>query len=183
MNVFVRRAAVSSLLLANMLLVSAAPAQSAVVASPKQSTTKINHNLDADLRAAVGAKNVKQVRKLLKRGADPNTKDTDSYATPMLGKVAGEGDNLEIAQALVEAGANLEAGNSQGASPLTLSTLDGHLEIAKYLLQHGANIEANGFAGLTPLMCAASAGETETVRFLISAVASVTRARLITARR
>jgi len=136
-------------------------------------TKTYDHTLDAKLVQEVRAGHLAEVQALLKQGADPSAKDTDTYKSPVLALAAGENYNLDILRALLAAGANREVLNAQGATPLILCSVDTHPESIKVLLQAGAKIEAATTDGLTALMVAASAGELENVRALLAAGANV----------
>jgi len=131
-----------------------------------------NRALDADLIASVLANDIKQVRKLLGRNADPNAKGVDYATTPALSSAASNG-YLEATRALVEAGANLEGGDSFGNVPLMVAALNNRAEVIRYLLQRGASIEGNRNDGLTPLKTAATLGKNDALRALIAAGADV----------
>ena len=64
---------------------------------------------------------------------------------------------------LLEAGANLEAQNEDGATPLHLAAYDGTLAVVTALLEAGANLEARTKDGVTPLHLAAAFNENPAV--------------------
>ena len=57
----------------------------------------------------------------------------------------------ELAQKLVDAGADVNERNSNGATALTFAATFGHMEIAELLLQKGADITVPDARGKTPL--------------------------------
>ena len=57
----------------------------------------------------------------------------------------------EIAKKLIDAGADVNQRNSQGAPALTFATTFGHLEIAKMLLEKGADLSLRDSRGKSPL--------------------------------
>lgn len=136
-------------------------------------TKTYDHTLDTNLVQAVRGGQVDEVQSLLKRGADPNAKDTDKYVSPVLMLAAGENENQDILRALLADKANVEITNAQGATPLIMASVDSHVESVKILLNAGAKIDARTSLGLTALMVAASAGELETTRFLLANKADV----------
>ena len=73
--------------------------------------------------------------------------------------LAAEMDHVEVAAALVEAGANIEAQTSWGASPFDWAATMGSLRVADLL-------QAKGASGLT-LITAASLGKLSAVRQII----------------
>jgi len=61
---------------------------------------------------------------------------------------------LEAAQLLIDAGANLDLGDSYGTTPLVLATLNGHLGVAAALLEAGADPNVQDRYGRTALFVA-----------------------------
>ena len=103
---------------------------------------------------------------------------TDGYYkgwTPL--HVAAFWEKLETVEALITAGANMEAKDNYGYTPLHWAAFKGHTDIVQALLTAGADVNAtinNGWAkGQTPLMRAASYGRTEIVQVLLEAGADV----------
>lgn len=167
--------------MAASLVISHAPlaqAQTPIAPKTSNSSTKttaaktFNRALDADLIASVLGNDIKKLRKLLERNTDPNAKGTD-YATTSALCSAASGGYLEVARALVEAGANLEGGDAFGNVPLMVAALNNRAEVIRFLLQRGASIEGNRSDGLTPLKTAATLGKNEALRALIAAGADV----------
>ena len=76
-------------------------------------------------------------------------------------------DETELAERLIDLGANVNARNRYGISPLYLACLNGNESIVKRLLSEGAdpNTAING--GESALMTAARTGKIDTVRALI----------------
>ena len=66
--------------------------------------------------------------------------------------------NVEVAEALLECGANIEARDSLGETPLRRAVNCGKTGVAALLLAKGADPHSVGSKGLTPLS-AARAGE------------------------
>jgi ankyrin repeat protein len=78
-------------------------------------------------------------------------------------------------QALVKAGAELDAPNDQGDTPLLLAASLGR-KVTPLLIKLGANVNAKNKEGDTPLISAAEGGELESIRLLIEAKADVNAA-------
>jgi ankyrin repeat protein len=70
--------------------------------------------------------------------------------------------NTDVIALLIDNGADINAVNKWGQSPLHLAAEFGHIEAAKFLLSHGANPSLRDFRGMTPLEIAKSAGKLET---------------------
>tara|TARA_B100000900_G_C20474912_1_gene672971 strand:- start:205 stop:1074 length:870 start_codon:yes stop_codon:yes gene_type:complete len=81
--------------------------------------------------------------------------------------------HTEIAQALVAAGADVNARDKNGDTALLLASMNGHTETAQALVAAGADKNARNKHGDTGLILASGKGHTETARALIDAGANV----------
>ena len=52
------------------------------------------------------------------------------------------GETRDVAKYLVTAGADVNAADTNGATPLYLAAVNGHLDVAKYLVTAGADLNA-----------------------------------------
>jgi ankyrin repeat protein len=77
-------------------------------------------------------------------------------------------NDVEIAGALVEAGARVEAANRYGVRPLSLAALGGHAEVVRLLLEAGADANTTQGDGETTLMLAARSGSAASVQALLA---------------
>jgi len=75
--------------------------------------------------------------------------------------------NREIVELLLDRGANVEANNNHGMTPLHVTARDNCLDVAELLLDRGANLEARNDDGNTPLHMACVKGSLELVRLLL----------------
>ncbi|PHQ78084.1 MAG: hypothetical protein COB65_14330 [Thalassobium sp.] len=82
-------------------------------------------------------------------------------------KGAGVGDIPKCQQCL-DKGANLEAGDIAGCTPLIMAAEGGHIETVKFLHSLGAKVEASDQYGCTALLHAASNDRKEVVAFMHS---------------
>jgi ankyrin repeat protein len=82
-------------------------------------------------------------------------------------------DDLETAQLLVEAKADVNATNHYGVTPLSLACQNGSGLIAELLLEHGADPNTRLRGGETALMTAARTGKPRPVKALLARGASV----------
>ena len=96
---------------------------------------------------------------------------TQRGATP-LHKCAREGQ-LNVARALIEAGADVNAKEDDGWTPLHHCAQKGHLEVVRVLIEKGADVNAKEDDGRTPLHLSASKGHPEVARALIEKGADV----------
>ena len=77
-------------------------------------------------------------------------------------------DDLESAELLMRAGANVNAANDLGATPLWIACLNRSAAMVRTLLEAGANPNAALLSGETPLMVAARTGSPEIVEQLLT---------------
>jgi uncharacterized protein len=106
--------------------------------------------------AALQAEDLDRLRALLQAGADPNLRG--SFGQTILHRVAGDledeaaPNNLRIAQLLLESGADVDAVDANGRTPLMLAAESGSDEMTALLLQNGADTAARDREGCTALM-------------------------------
>ncbi|XP_076463805.1 uncharacterized protein LOC143295977 [Babylonia areolata] len=87
--------------------------------------------------------------------------------------LAAEEGYLDVCQALVGAGANLNAQNALEDTALILACLHGHLPIVRFLLHSQASLRKRGYHERTALHCAAEGGHLSVCRYLVSANADL----------
>ena len=104
------------------------------------------------------------LRALIEKKADVNQPDADG-ATAL--HWAAYRDDVESVDLLVAAGANVNAANDLGATPLWNASTNG-VAVTKRLLEAGANPNLALLAGETPLMAAARAGQAGVVELLLA---------------
>ena len=129
------------------------------------------------------AKTVEKAKLLIAAGADVNKflcvycKIPSSQLTVILTQrpgIAGPKHVIpELIKLLIEAGANVNAKENDGRTPLMCAADKGHSEIVKLLIENGADVNAKNNYGHTSLMCAAGKGHTEIVKLLIEKGANV----------
>jgi ankyrin repeat protein len=116
-------------------------------------------------------KNANGVRTLLQQKAGVNIAQADGTTALHW---AARWDDLEMARTLIRAGANPQATNRNGATPMFLATVNGNAPMIELLL--GAGVDPNTpvlSRGETALMMAARTGKVEAVTLLIKQGAKV----------
>jgi ankyrin repeat protein len=121
----------------------------------------------ATVAEAAKAGDREAVRTLLKQGLDVNASEGDGMTA--LHWAARQGD-LELAQMLMYAGANVKASTRLGAyTPIVLASQNGNAALIDLLIKAGADPKAATTNGTTPLMLAASSGKADAVKVLLDA--------------
>ncbi|HEY2843949.1 MAG TPA: ankyrin repeat domain-containing protein, partial [Bryobacteraceae bacterium] len=110
------------------------------------------------------------VRSLVSQKADVNAPEPDG--STVLHWIV-RSDDLETADLLLRAGANVSAVNRRGITPLDLACVNGSAAMIHKLLDAGANPNAAHSDGQTPLMIAARTGNPEAVRVLLDKGANI----------
>ena len=94
------------------------------------------------------------VRTLVEHGADVNADDGVKRCTAL--HMAARRGNVEIAEALLQCGADLEARDSLGETPLRRAVNCNKTEVAALFLKWGADVHSRGSKNLTPVLAARS---------------------------
>lgn len=114
---------------------------------------------------------------LLRVGADPNLRSVDDWAPMHVVANASGGGNREndlaIGQRLIDAGANINARNNNGNTPLYLAVLHERPEVRDFLIQKGAELDKGRDDGWTPLIKAVYDGNVAAVKALAAAGANL----------
>ena len=103
---------------------------------------------DMALSAAVVAGNLDAVKQHIAAGTDINEKDALSGSTPLITAITF--DKRDIAQALVDADADLTIKNNDGATALHVAAFFGRVEAVQMLMDAGADKSARNNFGATP---------------------------------
>jgi len=106
------------------------------------------------LMLASHAGNLPLVRALIKAGAEVNASDARGWTALMKAAYNAELDRgfADVAQALIDAGANVEMPITYGIRPLMLAAGYGETAVVETLLRAGADVMARNDGGLTALM-------------------------------
>lgn len=126
----------------------------------------------ADIRLAEAAmrRDTAAVRALLGQKVDVNAPGKDG--TPALHWVIRV-DDLETAQVLIRAGADVKLADRYGVTPLYLACTNGNAAMIKMLLNAGADANGVDPTGETALMAAVRVGNLESVKALLDGGAKV----------
>lgn len=116
---------------------------------------------------AVENNNLTAVKKLLAQGISPDTPNRRGY-TPLM--IAARTKNENLAQLLLNAGANLNIRNKYGESAIMLASYHGLTDLVKQLYLNGAIINNNGW---NALLYAASNGHTRILQLLLDGGAEI----------
>jgi tetratricopeptide (TPR) repeat protein len=118
-----------------------------------EESEKNDKKLDQELYIAVNQQKFDIARALLDAGAGVNYIDPSGFPnnglTP-LHWVAFYGE-ADLAKQLIEKGANLEATDIMGRTPLVCAALTGHVNTVFYLLKMGANVSVMNYSGWVDL--------------------------------
>merc|ERR1711871_1004842 len=122
---------------------------------------------------AIIRQNLEQVNFFLnKDGFNVNkAADAGHKGTPLFG-AAFQG-SLEIVNALLDKGANVDIADKYGYTPLYIASSRGHLKVVNALLDKGADITKEDNWGYTPLDAACHSGHLEVVSALLDKGADV----------
>jgi ankyrin repeat protein len=113
---------------------------------------------------------VTAVRQLLQEGTPPDGRASGGWTALHR---AAYGGNRQIAQVLLDAGANMNAEDNQGFTPMHWAVYESLLlpeaqEVAKLLVIRGADINARDKEGSTPLFWALWQGNRNLANFLLA---------------
>ncbi len=125
----------------------------------------------SELADAAMKRNTAAVRSLLQRKSDVNAPQIDGTTALHW---AVRSDDLETADMLIRAGANVSAANRAGATPMQLAALNGNGAMVEKLIKAGADPNvALTQSGDTALMMASRTGKTDAINVLLDNGAKV----------
>jgi ankyrin repeat protein len=124
----------------------------------------------SDIADAAQNGNRAAVQKLILQKTDVNAPQVDG-ATALHWAVYRQ--DLELADLLIRAGANVKAANRTGMTPLAMAAIYGNAALIDRLIKAGADAKQKGPNGETMLMFAARNGNPQAVQVLLEAGAEV----------
>ena len=101
------------------------------------------------------------VKLLLEKGANPNIHSNNQFKVAPIHSACSI-SNYEIAELLINNGANVNSRQLQSYTPLHSTAHNGKVELSKLLLKNGADVNAKADDGKTPLSMALERGFKET---------------------
>jgi ankyrin repeat protein len=104
---------------------------------------------------------------LLEGGANPNSARATA-GQPALWWAANRG-YLDVVEGLLARGAEIDATDRWGATPLHEASTGGHTEVARYLISRGANVHSRYHDGRSVLNMAVRGGKAEILGILLDA--------------
>jgi len=116
-----------------------------------------------------GTPDTAEIKRLIDAGADLEQTGGDiQQRTPLLAACAASHCE-DAVRLLLQAGANTEARNQNGATALMMAVLTKNMDMVSLLVAHKAHLDDTGFKGMTPLMWAANLGARDIAVFLVKA--------------
>jgi uncharacterized protein len=129
------------------------------------------HGAASEVANAAASGDKARVRTLIQKKADVNAPQVDGTTALHW---AAQADDLETADLLIRAGANVMAANQAGATPLMLASVNGSAAMIERLAKAGADVNASlTRSGDTALMIASRTGKVDAVKVLLDNGANV----------
>ncbi len=149
------------------------------IAMVKYFVTKLPNLINEDkeiLIEVVRQNDLELLQYLIERSVDLNAQESEDGLTPLM--VAIEEGNSEIANVLIQNGANLDAQNDYGDTALTLAVEQSHqlkkiVPLIKLLIEKNADINLQNNEGKTALVIAIDKKAYEIVRILVENGANI----------
>jgi ankyrin repeat protein len=128
-------------------------------------------DIDSELMDAIRLKDTQQIKEAITKGAhaDAHINSIEqSNVTPLMLAAASLDSSVEIGKILIQKGADVNAKDLLGWTPLIYAAYHGQTEFAALLIEKGADLNARSNVGWTPLMYAAFSGRAEVGKLLIA---------------
>jgi peptidoglycan/LPS O-acetylase OafA/YrhL len=106
-------------------------------------------NADSDIWSAVISGDADAVEQHLEEGVDIDSHDPAYGYTPLL--LAASTGHIEMAEMLVERGADVSAGDKRGDTPLHAALFLGRADIVRFLIDNGGNVYHRNNNGARPI--------------------------------
>lgn len=132
----------------------------------------VSADSDQKLVAASVTGNLDEINELIAAGANANAISDSSKGWTAL-MYAAENDDPRVVQALIDAGADVNAKNDAGGTALMRSIVCENSDVAAALINSGASVNEKNNEGQTALMIAIIVENLDVVKVLIAAGADV----------
>lgn len=127
-----------------------------------------------EIHRAIADGDVARVKDLLRQ--DPslaNVPDEADRFSSLPLHLAAQGGDLEIVKVLLDAGVDVDCGDSDESTPLHVAAMNRHQDVVTLLLKHGADVNKRDRNGAYALSFAASGGDESIVRQILDAGADL----------
>jgi ankyrin repeat protein len=121
--------------------------------------------LNNELKQAMYSHDYAEARRLVDKGADPNT--TNGWGSPFIYWCAEKG-RIDLIDFALEKGADVNAANKSGETALHKAAQLGIVNVINHLIDSGANINHKNIYDTTPLFVAARSDQPEAVKTLLA---------------
>lgn len=123
------------------------------------------------LTAGQRSEKIKEIKRLLKAGADPNPNSFNGRTALMW--TACDNDTVKASALMLEHGADVDARDDQGQTALYYAIWQNSIENAKLLLEHGADANAQDSSKQSLIVAAISYSNEDMVKLLLDNGANV----------
>ncbi len=117
------------------------------------------------LMTAVRGGNAAVVKRLIGAGADPNAAQKSKGQNALMW--AATAKNVDVAKALIEGGAKIDATTGTGMTALLFAAKEGSIDMARLLLASGAKVDEQAKDGTTAILAATVRGHADLAIFLL----------------
>ncbi len=121
--------------------------------------------LNTELKQAMYSRDYDKARRLIDRGADPNTKN--GWGSPFI-YWCSENNRIDLIDFAIEKGGDINATNKNGETAMHKVAQLGSVEMIDPLLERGADINHKNIYDTTPLFVAALSNQFEMAKKLLS---------------
>ncbi len=130
-------------------------------------------SIAGEIHRAVEAGDVALVQKLVQANPDLVSAEDDSQFQDLPIHIAVGSGNIEIVQILLEAGAYIDAGDSDNSTPLGVAAIRRQSEMVTFLIAQGADVNRRDRKGDYPLSFAAYGTDEAIIQQLLDAGADI----------
>ena len=132
----------------------------------------VDHSFTQDFVDAVSLGNARDLRRLLALSGLPENMDALFKEKTAL-TICANRNYIDCLRLLIDAGADMDAANESGTTPLMCAAVFGHFECAETLVKAGANIDLQNERGSSALAISVIMREIDVFKLLIKANANV----------